>query len=79
MSTKKRTKLTYKEMMATIQSLAMEIGQMKQHIYTADMLTDDYITFKEDTEEFKDYLKNKYDKKEEEIRNDANHEKAEDK
>jgi len=79
MSTKKRTKLTYKEMMATIQSLAMEIGQMKQHIYTADMLTDDYITFKEDTEEFKDYLKNKYDKKEEEIRDDANHEKAEDK
>jgi len=79
MSTKKRTKLTYKEMMATIQSLAMEIGQMKQHVYTADMLTDDYITFKEDTEEFKDYLKNKYDKKEEEIKDDANHEKAEDK
>jgi len=66
-------------MMATIQSLAMEIGQMKQHVYTADMLTDDYITFKEDTEEFKDYLKNKYDKKEEEIKDDANHEKAEDK
>ena len=79
MAVKKKAKLTYKEMMGTIQSLAMEIGQMKQHIYTADMLIDDYITFKEDTELFKGYLKEKYEKKEEAILNDANHEKAEDK
>tara|TARA_R110002012_G_scaffold261796_1_gene443865 strand:+ start:1451 stop:1690 length:240 start_codon:yes stop_codon:yes gene_type:complete len=79
MAVKKKAKLTYKEMMSTIQSLAMEIGQMKQHVYTADMLTDDYITFKEDTESFKEYLKEKYEKKEEELQDDANHEKAEDK
>ena len=62
---KPKKKLTNKEMMAMIQGLAMEIGQLKNHIFTCDMLIDDYITFKEDADPFKEYLKEKYEPKEE--------------
>ena len=76
---KPKKKLTNKEMLATIQSLAMEIGQLRQHIMTGDMLIDDYITFKEDSEGFKEYLKEKYEPKKEDEEETEDNEKAEDK
>ena len=76
---KPKKKLTNKEMIAMIQGLAMEIGQLKNHTFTSDMLIDDYITFKEDAEPFRAYLKEKYEPKEEDEETIDNHEKAEDK
>tara|TARA_R100000656_G_scaffold103071_1_gene74993 strand:+ start:104 stop:340 length:237 start_codon:yes stop_codon:yes gene_type:complete len=76
---KPKKKLTNKEMMAMIQGLAMEIGQLKNHTFTCDMLIDDYITFKEDAEPFKEYLKEKYEPKEEDEEEIDDIEKAEDK
>jgi hypothetical protein len=76
---KPKKKLTNKEMMGMIQGLAMEIGQLKNHIFTCDMLIDDYITFKEDAEPFKAYLKEKYEPKEEDAETIDDHEKTEDK
>ena len=74
MAKKPQTKLTHKEIMNILQGMHTEIIQLQQQLMIHDKVQNDYITFKEDDEDFKVFLKGKY-----ELADDRNNKEAEEK
>lgn len=60
MAIKKKQKLTYKDMMHIIQNMAAEIENAKMFVMNVDQVITSYIEYKEDSEEFKKYLEEKF-------------------
>tara|TARA_R100000008_G_scaffold66683_1_gene43710 strand:+ start:199 stop:429 length:231 start_codon:yes stop_codon:yes gene_type:complete len=60
MATKKKQKLTYKDMMNIIHNMGTEIETTKMFVMNIDQVITSYIEYKKDDEKFKKFLEEKF-------------------
>jgi len=65
----KQRKPTNNEMKTAIDNLIVELGFLQRSVRGMDTVISAYIDWKEDTEEFRDWLKEQYEKEKNEPRN----------
>jgi len=76
MAVHKKKKPTTKELIGTIAALAIQIDQLRSHVFNGDKALDEYMKMKGDKEDFIKYLEENYKEPE---KDDTDKEKTEDK
>ena len=62
MAIKKKKKPTNKEMMQMISGMALQLEQLKHHVFQGDKALDEYMKMKGDKENFIKFLEENYNK-----------------
>ena len=60
MAINKKKKPTAKEMISTMAAIAVQLEQLKQHVFNGDRALDEYMKMKGDKEDFIKYLEKNY-------------------
>tara|TARA_R100000664_G_C2758678_1_gene147794 strand:- start:1788 stop:2018 length:231 start_codon:yes stop_codon:yes gene_type:complete len=60
MAINKKKKPTAKELISTMAAIAVQLEQLKQHVFNGDRALDEYIKMKGDKDDFVKYLEKNY-------------------
>jgi|TARA_R100000655_G_C2997640_1_gene193868 porphobilinogen deaminase len=60
MAINKKKKPTAKELISTMAAIAVQLEQLKQHVFNGDRALDEYMKMKGDKEAFVKYLEENY-------------------
>ena len=60
MAINKKKKPTAKEMISTMAAIAVQLEQLKQHVFNGDRALDEYMKMKGDKDDFVKYLEKNY-------------------
>ena len=60
MAINKKKKPTAKEMISTMAAIAVQLEQLKQHVFNGDKALDEYMKMKGDKDDFVKYLEENY-------------------
>ena len=60
MAINKKKKPTAKELISTMAAIAVQLEQLKQHVFNGDRALDEYIKMKGDKDDFVKYLEENY-------------------
>ncbi len=65
MAINKKKKPTAKELISTMAAIAVQLEQLKQHVFNGDRALDEYMKMKGDKDDFIKYLEENYKEPEE--------------
>jgi hypothetical protein len=60
MAINKKKKPTAKELISTMAAIAVQLEQLKQHVFNGDRALDEYMKMKGDKDDFVKYLEENY-------------------